>query len=307
MDYEQLLDPDSLEFLNWLSSRGPDDVTALSPFEQRAVFEAVLGALQQPRPEGIVAEDMRAGDVPVRVFSAGLPTRTVVYFHGGGFVMGSLDSHDDLCAEFCAQTGYRVVSVAYRLAPEHRHPAAYEDSLTATRWALETFEAPVVLVGDSAGGALSAAVAKTLLSETDQVLGQVLIYPLLGGEPDQGSFLEHAQAPMLTTAQVRYYLGIRHGDFGPREDPTSDPLTGDDFAGLPPVVVFTADIDPLRDDGSAYVQKIVDAGGTAHWVNEEKLVHGYLCGRHRIARAASSFERITIAIEALGQEIWPYD
>ena len=134
-----------------------------------------------------------------------------------------------------------------------------------------------------------------------------LIYPYLGGDITRGSYVEHANAPMLTTAEIEFYGSVRFDGPVPEADPTCHPLADDDFSGLPPTVVFTADCDPVRDDGRDYCERVRAAGGRACWINEAGLVHGYLRARRTVARARDSFERITVAIEALGQGMWPYD
>ncbi|KIC46923.1 esterase [Ruegeria sp. ANG-S4] len=307
MDYERLIDEETWAFIRRTNENYPDDAVDLSIEDQRRVYDTMCGNFRQPRPEGVSTEDKSADGVPVRVYTAGDPTRTVVYFHGGGFVVGGLDSHDDVCAEICVQTGYRVVAVDYRLCPEHVHPAQFQDSWTALSWAAQEFGAPIVLAGDSAGGNLAAAVAHKARGELDNILGQVLIYPALGGDTTQGSYVEHAHAPLLTLDDVQFYEKVRCGEKIPHDDPSFAPLQDKDFTGLPPTVVVTADCDPIRDDGSAYCKKIAAAGGHAQWINEAGLVHGYLRARGSVKRAADSFERISVAIEALGQGIWPYD
>ncbi|WP_170516538.1 alpha/beta hydrolase [Ruegeria atlantica] len=307
MDYERLIDEETWAFIRRTAESYPDDAVDLSIDDQRRVYNRMCQDFRQPRPVGLDVQDRSANGVPVRVYTAGEPTRTVVYFHGGGFVVGGLDSHDDVCAELCVQTGYRVVAVDYRLCPEHVHPAQFQDSWTATNWVAQEFGDPLILAGDSAGGNLAAAVVQHARGQLEGVLGQVLIYPGLGGETSAGSYVEHAQAPLLTLEEIRFYEKVRCGGPAPKNDPTFAPLQDKDFSGLPPTVVVTADCDPLRDDGPAYCGKITEAGGRAHWVNEPGLVHGYLRARTSVKRAADSFERISVAIEALGQQIWPYD
>ncbi|MES0824576.1 alpha/beta hydrolase [Ruegeria sp. SCP11] len=307
MDYERLIDEETWAFIRRTAESYPDDAVDLSVEDQRRVYNKMCQDFRQPRPSGLDVQDRSADGVPVRIYTAGDPTRTVVYFHGGGFVVGGLDSHDDVCAEICAQTGYRVVAVDYRLCPEHIHPAQFQDSWAATNWVAEEFGDPLVLAGDSAGGNLAAAVAQHGRGKLVNVLGQVLIYPGLGGDPTAGSYIEHAQAPLLTLDEIHFYEKVRCGGSVPKNDPTFAPLQDGDFSGLPPTVVVTADCDPLRDDGAAYCDKITAAGGRAHWINEPGLVHGYLRARTSVKRAADSFERISIAVEALGQGIWSYD
>ncbi len=307
MDYERLIDEETWAFIRRTSESYPDDAVEMSVADQRRVYDAMCQAFRQPRPPGIDVQDKSANGVPVRLYTAGDPTRSVIYFHGGGFVVGGLDSHDDVCAEICAQTGYRVISVDYRLCPEHVHPAQFQDSWTATCWVVQEYGDPIVLAGDSAGGNLAAAVAHHGRGRLGNVLGQVLIYPGLGGNTSAGSYIEHANAPLLTLDDVRFYETIRCEGAAPRNDPTYAPLQDDDFSGLPPTVVVTADCDPLRDDGQAYCDRIIAAGGQAHCINESGLIHGFLRARTSVKRAADSFERISVAIEALGQGIWSYD
>ncbi len=307
MDYERLIDEETWAFIRRTAESYPDDAVDLSIEDQRRVYDTMCQDFRQPRPKGVETQDRRADGVPVRIYTAGDPTRTVVYFHGGGFVVGGLDSHDDVCAEICAQTGYRIVAVDYRLCPEHVHPAQFQDCLTAVNWAVSEFGDPMVLAGDSAGGNLAAAVAHHLRGQGAEILGQVLIYPGLGGDNSKGSYVEHAHAPLLTRDEILFYENVRCGGPAPHDDPTYAPLHDSDFSGLPPTVVVTADCDPLRDDGSTYCERISAAGGQAHWINEAGLVHGYLRARTSVKRAADSFERISVAIEALGQRIWSYD
>lgn len=308
MDYSSRIDAETWEFIRKTQETYPDDPGGRTLEQERAAYDAMSAEFRTPRPDAVGVQDVSAKGVPVRVYTAGIPSRTVMYFHGGGFVVGGLDSHDDVCAEICVQTGYRVVSVDYRLAPEHKHPAAFKDAFTATRWAQDEFEAPIVLAGDSAGGNLAAAVAQYARGRLSGILGQVLIYPGLGGDVDAGSYIEHAEAPLLQRSYIVMYGGIRAEDGNaPEGDPTYAPLHDTDFSDLPPTIVFSAECDPVCDDGRVYADRIKEAGGKAHWICEDGLVHGYLRARGMSSRAADSFERITLAIEALGQDIWPYD
>lgn len=307
MDYERLIDAETWAFIRKTGECYADDAVELSIDEQRDIYDAMCCDFHVARPSIIQTEDLLAKGVPVRHYWAGDPTRTVMFFHGGGFVVGGLDSHDDICAEICAQTGYRVISTDYRLAPEHKHPASFDDAWTATQWAAERYQGGLVLVGDSAGGNLAAAVAHYARGRLKGVLGQVLIYPSLGGDVTTGSYLEHAQAPMLTRDDCLYYQQLRCDGPLPQGDPSFAPLQDSDFSNLPPTVLVTADCDPVRDDSRDYHDKIQEADGKVHWINEPGLVHGYLRARHSGHRARDSFERISAAIEALGQQIWSYD
>lgn len=307
MDYTQKIDAQTWAFIRETASYYPEKTVEFSIEDQRKTYDTMCRAFYQGRPPELSVQDQTAAGVPVRIYSAGEPTVSVVYFHGGGYVVGGLDSHDDVCAEFAAQAGYRLVSVDYRLSPEHKHPAAFEDSWAVTQWVAEHFDGPIVLAGDSAGGNLAAAVAHHARGRLKQIIGQVLIYPGLGGDPDKGSYLEHANAPMLTRDEVLFYKDVRLDGPAPQNDPTYAPLQDTDFSGLPSTLIVTADCDPLRDDGSDYYAKLKEAGCRVALENEPGLVHGYLRARATVDRARDSFDRIAVAIEALGQGVWPYD
>jgi acetyl esterase len=268
--------------------------------DQRAIYDRMCRAFHRGHPAGVQVQDSRLGGVAARIYEAALASGTLIYLHGGGFVVGGLDSHDDVCAEICAATGLRVVSVDYRLAPEHRHPAGYDDALAATRAA--HWEGPLLLAGDSAGGALAASVAHALRG---RIGGVVLIYPCLGGDRSKGSYLTHAHAPMLTRDDVLFYGAVRHAGAEPDDDPTAAVLHDTDFSGLPPMVTFSAECDPLADDGRDYRDAVRAAGGRADWVLERGLVHGYLRARVSVPRAAASFARMTGALAGLAAGRWP--
>ena len=131
VDYASYLDDEVRAFIAQTDALYPPDAVNLTIDQQRKVYDDLCRAFDQGHPEGVGVDDLDTDGVPVRVYEVGNPTVTVIYIHGGGFVVGGLDSHDSICAEICAGTGYRVVSVDYRLAPEHKHPASFDDSMTA--------------------------------------------------------------------------------------------------------------------------------------------------------------------------------
>lgn len=307
MDYSTKIDAETWDFIHKTAQYYPPDTIDMSVGRQREIYDKMCRAFFQGYGDGITASDHITGGVTTRHYTvAGTPVRaTVMYFHGGGFVVGGLDSHDDICAEICGCTDLNVISVDYRLAPEHHHPAMYNDALAATMHTLANNPGHVLLAGDSAGGNLAAAVAHSLRDEP-RILGQVLVYPGLGGNPDKGSYIEHAEAPMLRRDEIIFYKDIRLGGSEPRSDPTYAPLHDTNFAGLPPTVVISAECDPLCDDGRDYRDAIVRAGGKAVSFVEPGLVHGYLRARTTVKRAAVSFERIIAALGALSKSQWPY-
>lgn len=303
-DYAALLDAEVQAFLQRCDAFYPPDAVDLSVAEQRQVYDAMCAAFDYGHPKGVQSEDRAFGRVPCRVYESGAASGTVVYYHGGGFVVGGLDSHDSICAEFCAGTGLRVVAVDYRLSPEHPHPEDYGDALAAFEAVRAAFDGPLVLAGDSAGGNLAAAVAHAKRSEA-RLKGVLLIYPGLGGALDLPSYVEHAEAPGLTVRDIAFYGDMRTGGLDKTGDPTIYPLQDTDFAGLPKTVIITAECDPLSSDGKAYAACLSAAGVPALWREEAGLVHGYLRARRMSAKAGASFERMVQSLTALSGGVLP--
>ena len=253
----------------------------------RASYDALAEAMRAPRPEGLQVSDGQVEGLPVRVYGNGLAT--LLFLHGGGYAVGGLESHDDVCAEIADQAQIRVVAADYRLAPEHRHPAQLADCEAVLAWVFERFGARVVLAGDSAGGTLAAVLAAR--HRFRGLLGQVLIYPALGEDRAKGSSIEHADAPMLTREDMAYYRGLLAA---PRGEMT--PLDAEDLSGLPPTFALSAECDPLFDDARLYVERLLAEGVEARWEAGAGLVHSYLRARHRSQKAGAAFEMIVEAI-----------
>lgn len=311
-DYERLIDEETWAFIRRTDAWFPLETIGLPIERQRQIYNAMCREFHAGRPANVVAEDSRIelGEraLAVRRYRhASTPSQAkIVYYHGGGFILGDLDSHDDICAELCGRTGHQVISVDYRLSPEHPHPAAFADALATFTWAAAQDDLPILLCGESAGGNLAAAVAHGTRSHPRAALGQVLIYPGLGGDMSCGSYVAHAEAPMLSTRDVLFYRDVRFGAGGYVEDARVEPLADRDFTGLPATIIFTAQCDPLSSDGEAYRDRILAAGGKAAWVEEAGLVHSYLRARRMSRRAVEGFDRIVAAIAALGRGEWPY-
>ncbi|MEX0409466.1 alpha/beta hydrolase [Aquibium sp. LZ166] len=311
-DYTTLIDAETWAFIERTNSFYPPDTVDYGIDRQRAIYDRMCREFHAGYPDGIAVETTAIGTathrIPIRIYRPGgnEPAALVLYFHGGGFVVGGLESHDDVCAELCRRTGCMVVSVDYRLVPEHVHPAAFDDAMTAFRWAADTQSLPIVLAGDSAGGNLAAAVAHSSRGHLRAPVGQVLIYPGLGGDHTKGSYVTHAEAPMLSVRDIEFYRKERFGGEEPAGDASAAPLHDADFSGLPPTAIVTAECDPLSSDGEAYRDAILSAGGKAVWFEEKGLVHGYLRARHTVGRARESFSRIVEATAALAKGEWPY-
>ena len=292
-DYQTLIDAPTWAFIRATEACYPPDTAQRSIADQRAIYDARCRQFHAGRPADITVTDLPISGVPCRRYAGRDPV--VIYLHGGGFVVGGLDSHDDVCAELCAATGLTVLAVDYRLCPEHPHPAAYHDALAVA----QATPGPILLVGDSAGAALAASVAAHL--RHPRLLGQVLIYPGLGG--DGPSHQTHAHAPMLSAADVAFYAQIRGAA---ANDATAYALQAQEFTNLPPTLALAAECDPLADDAHDYAQRITAAGGRAHALTETGLVHGYLRARHSVPRARASFDRITATLTAFAQGHWPF-
>lgn len=315
MPHPMPTDPEVLAYIARTDSFYPPGAATLTVAENRARYDRYAAAMRQPRPDGVTSEDFAIAasmppedrSIPARRYRrAGqdaFPGTVLLYLHGGGFVLGGLDSHDDACGGICGATGIEVVSVAYRLAPEHLHPAQGDDAEAAfLHLAHDGRHRRVIVCGDSAGGTLAAALCLRRRTQgPPHPVGQVLIYPGLGGDRTRGSYLENADAPHLSTKDSDAYFALRTGGRSRAEvgDPDLMPLLASDLSGLPPAFVVTADIDPLRDDGRDYVERLRAGGVQATWRNEPQLVHAFLRARHMSRRAAASFDWICRSIETL--------
>jgi len=316
--YRSLLDAETWSFIERTNSFYPEYATDLTIAEKRNIYDKMCDVFRAPRPSGVKAVDgalsHRQRTVPIRKYwfdeatSEPSAKAQIVYFHGGGYVLGGLESHDDVCAELCAATACAVMAVDYALAPENTYPADFEDALAAFEHATNESNLPIILMGDSAGATLAASVSHKVRNSTHQPIGQILIYPALNSSAQGQSYRDHEFAPMLSLEDMEFYRSIRvAGQMELCEQVECSPLVDTDFTALPPTVIFTAECDPLASDGDLYAQAIKDAGGKAHWVNEKGLIHGYLRARHTVGKAKESFARMISCVNDLSVEAWPYD
>jgi acetyl esterase len=232
------------------------------------------------------------------------PGPGLVWFHGGGFVLGSLDSHDGICRAIASRAGIVVLAVDYRLAPEHPFPAAVEDGIAATRWVFANARGlgldprRVAVGGDSAGGNLSAVVAQALRKDALRPAYQLLIYPatdLTRAFPSHKLFREGLLLPEDT---IDWFLAAYAPDPATHTDPRASPLFADDLAGLPPAMVITAGFDPLRDEGDAYAEKLRAAGVDVEHVRATGMVHGFMSMAGAVREASRVLGRIVGALQA---------
>jgi acetyl esterase len=260
----------------------------------------IVGGPQLPLPR---LEDITipgaGGPIGARVYSA-VPTKAsppplIVYYHGGGWVIGDLETHDSICRFLARHAGCTIVSVDYRLAPENPFPAAVEDAVDAFRWACEEATAlgadpsRVAVSGDSAGGDLAAVVS--LLTRDDdgpKPAMQALLYPVTDAIGGQESRRVYADGFLLTAADMGWYEGHYLQGANADTDPRASVLRADDLSGLPPAYVCTAGMDPLRDEGEAYAQRLRDAGNRVAQRRHPGLVHTFanMTGISRTARGA---------------------
>ena len=291
------VDPQIAGFLQFVADAGHPPMHEGTPEVARKAFRAMTVAPVTPDQVGPVGdvEDRTVpgadGERPARVYRPATrgPHPTVVFFHGGGFVIGDLDTHDQTCRRLCADADAVVLSVDYRLAPEHPFPAGVEDAIAAVRWAAahlaELGGGPRLgVAGDSAGGNLTAVATQAL---PDLVDVQLLIYPVVDAFGDYPSRAENADGLLLTLADMLWFHGHYSGGVEiARDDVRFSPHRAADLAGQPPAVVVTAEYDPLRDEGEAYAARLAEAGVLVDLVRYDGLVHGF-ADMGAVSRAAA--------------------
>ncbi len=216
--------------------------------------------------------------VPLTEASAAL----IVYFHGGGFVVGDLDTHDWLCRRLAFDTGVRLLAIDYRLAPEHPFPAALDDATDAVRYVAErrhefgADDAAIIVMGDSAGANLVSVAARQLRDGGVEIAAQVLIYPTLGPDLVTDSAHRFGSGYLLDLESLRYDYSLYLNGFVDHTDPRVTPLLCDDLSGVAPAVVVVAECDPLRDEGVAYAGLLEHFGVSVELLEAEEMVHGFL-------------------------------
>ncbi|MGF1599761.1 MAG: alpha/beta hydrolase [Acidimicrobiales bacterium] len=266
------LDPAARGLLDQMEEAGMPPLNELSPPEAR---EAAKGFAELGGEGDEVADQSDrtipgpAGEIPVRVYTpAGDgPFPCLVYLHGGGWVLGDLDGVNAICRSVAARAGCVVVSVDYRLAPEHKHPAPLDDCYAAVQWVADHGDeigvdgSRIAVGGDSAGGNLSAAVALRARDENGPALAlQLLVYPVTDHRRDSASYAENGDGYLLTRDMMTWFWDHYLNDADEGAHHLVSPLLADDLSGLPPAVVFTAEFDPLRDEGEAYADRLTEAG-----------------------------------------------
>jgi acetyl esterase len=276
-------------FESLLQTMAPPDITRMTAADARAAMHPMFLAMgARDVPIGKVADITApgpAGPIAMRIYTpvaVGAVSPGIAFFHGGGFVIGSLDVYDAMCRILANESGARVVSVDYRLAPEHPFPAAVDDAFAALKWveanaaALGIDANALAVAGDSAGGNLAAAVSQLARKGGPRIAFQLLIYPWLTSVEETESMRQLGEGYFLDRAVMNWFGRhyIPHGT--DLRDPRLSPLHADDLAGLPPAYIVTAGYDPLKDEGAAYARRLKDAGVEATHVEYAGMIHGFV-------------------------------
>ncbi len=306
------LDPQIVALLENFKKMRSKPVQEMTPREARFAGWAWKYLMGDPEPVADVAYHYIPGpsaDLPVRIYrpaeAADKSAPALIYFHGGGFVLGNIEICDPFCRTLANRTGCVVVAVNYQKAPEHKFPTAMEDCYAAVQWVHQWHEhlridpERIGVIGDSSGGNLAAAVThKARDGGGPPLRWQMLIYPALRGSADSASALEHASGLTLERAGMEYFWNhyIRSAD--DIRDPLCAPLRAASLAGLPPALIICAEYDPLLDDGRDYAKRLEADGVPVHCSVYEGMTHGFLWMGGVVDRVSNAFDEIANAAKA---------
>ena len=279
-----MLDPQARALIDLIAARKLPPVHTLTPAEARR-FYLERRAFTQPEPPPLaeVRELATDGGIRLRLYRPAAGTLPLlVYLHGGGWTIGDLDTHDVVCRTLAREAGCAVLAVDYRLAPEHRFPAALDDAVAALRWArreaaaLGADPARIAVGGDSAGGNLAAVAALVERDARAPLAAQLLIYPATDQRATAPSHATNGQGYLLTADSVAWYRGHYLPDAGQWTDWRASPLLAPDLSRLPRALVLTAGFDPLRDEGLQYADALSAAGNRVQYLCFERQIHGFV-------------------------------
>jgi acetyl esterase len=307
------LHPEARALLDLMAELGTPAVETQTPDQAREARRQLAPPVLEPCFETV---DVDADGIPARLYrprpAAGAPPSgrpgLLVWLHGGGWVVGDLDTHDNVCHALARRSGHAVLGVAYRLAPEHPFPTGLDDSVRATRWAHAHADAlgvdpdRIAVGGDSAGANLAASVCH---AAPVPLRSQILVYPVTDARGGTASYAEHAADSFLTASAMRWYRGhYLSGNAGNAEDPRVSPLLAADgvVAAGPPALVVTAGFDPLRDEGIAYADRLAELGVPTSHVHFPAQSHAFYSMPHLLADArlahALTAEALAVALAA---------
>lgn len=312
------LHPQAEALLRALNSRAELPVEAVSPQEARQSYGSRAHMVQPPPPEvGAIWNihvDTPHGQLGLRVFRPATTAATdllpvFLYLHGGGWMLGNLDTHDTLCRETCNRSRACVVSVDYRLAPEHPYPAALEDARSALAWILESGSAygidasRIAIGGDSAGANLAAVLCIELRdSAVVRPALQLLIYPALDIRRNSGSYERCGDGYVLTRSVMKYFYEQYAGPNASEKDWRISPASCESLAGLPSTFMLVAGYDPLHDEGVTYAQRLSEAGCKTTLINFERQLHGFITMGKVLDEANDG---VLLCAAALGRALYP--
>jgi acetyl esterase len=304
------LDPQGQAMLDRAAASGQQPTHMMPVEDARRALLASRALSGSPEPVASV-EDRQipgpGGEIPVRIYrparEGALPS--LVFFHGGGWVTGSIETLDVSVRAIVNRAQCVAVSVDYRLAPEHRFPAAAEDAYAATKWVADAAgelgvdPGRIAVGGDSAGGNLAAAVTLMARDQGGPALRyQVLIYPILNSDFETGSYRQFTSGLPLTRDGMQWYWGHYLARAEDGENPYASPLRAADFNGLPPALVITAEYDPLRDEGESYAGRLREAGAAVQYRCYERMGHGFFRIPATLDRGKTAIEEISAALRA---------
>ena len=300
------LDPQAQAFLEQLAASGAPPLHELSVAEARQVIVTLFGTTDNPEPVGAVEDRTiagAAGEMPARIYTppGRGPFPVLVYFHGGGWVIGNLEAYDPTCRALTNAAGCIVVAMEYRLAPEHKFPAAPEDCYAALQW-VATHAAAIggdptrlAIGGDSAGGNLTAVVAQMVRDRGGpHLVYQLLVYPVTDYNFDTASYRENADGYLLTKDAMVWFWNHYLRSAADGSNLLASPLRAQNLRGLPPALILTAEFDPLRDEGEAYAARLREAGVPVTLKRYNGMIHGFFSlgavfdqGKQAMAEAAA--------------------
>ncbi len=306
-----MLDPQLKNLLDGAHAAGAPDFADLPPAACRGFYREILRATDIAPVDVAVSEQRIAGPgggIGLRIYTphgkSAHARGLVVYYHGGGFVLGDLAGYDSLCRTLSLQSDCVVVSVDYRLAPEHPFPAAVDDSLAALRWAHENAESlgadpqRIAVAGDSAGGTLAAVTALQAREQGGpEVRYQALVYPMTAASPGEyPSYAKYGEGHVISTRAAEYFMLHYLGDTKPGRDFRVAPMLADDLSGLPPALVMLGGHDILHDEGLAYAQRLMAAGVQVTLVDYLALGHGFISMGGAIDAARLAIDQLADAL-----------
>lgn len=275
------IDDEARDFINLVDANPPPPARDITIEEFRRLAHDALRVSGEPEALEAVADEEAPGAAgPLRArryVPADRDDGLLVYFHGGGFVRGDLDTHDPLCRRLANASGCELLAIDYRLAPEHPFPAAAEDAVAASRWAGETWDGPLAVGGDSSGGNIAAAAAIAARDAgAPQLAAQVLLYPVTDATMGSPSMQELAEGRMLTRESLAWMYDQYLPDGADRSDPRVSVVLAESLEGVPPAVIVSAGNDPLRDDAIRYAARLEEAGVPVEHLAYGGTIHSFM-------------------------------